>query len=630
MNTNTDFIKSLHHRFTQLATEYQSKIKTVTNTHGSITYCDQDIFTIEPFYAEINNLPHHQVQLVEDPEQLQGSRIFQVLISQGKARLHREWMGEDCYYDGLFEYQDNQKNRLLVYIKNSEIKPIRLEVVNYDDDGYYKDFYAVSQYGIEELHYQYSGLTTRIDRFRMDESFQQEFVYSYQVYRSEQDHSIQKIELINQDNTSTIYNANLNQESIENLLKQALKYKTRDILQACAQEQLQGKQIHCLLIEYSSQSPMACSLALIQINEVDYKNDNPLVWLNAPDAELFMEAPVTNHHAIYERVNGLFEQIQDQEYQTHIEDDLESDFDESLKETIPAQEPYSQSLIKEFYIKLCKSLKLKLRQQASFTLAEDFYVCARDYEACNEEEYLQAILPAKQFKQLRKIIDRQQKINAEKLANNPTRIIINDMKQQAELLLPELMRHAESAQKDYWYSDERLYFIEPFAFEQKTGRTADWRDSLTREVPAASFYFRYQMNGLLPISIAQISDGKIVRQWFWHRAADREFEIEYYCFKNKHFVESCSVLELNNGRALSYSEFCLIYERSEYQWDSEKIVQSHFHRAYPDYSDAEAGIDLFYEYQDGKISKIYRKPTQWDDDVRFCIFFPLQNFDDLQ
>jgi hypothetical protein len=53
-----------------------------------------------------------------------------------------------------------------------------------------------------------------------------------------------------------------------------------------------------------------------------------------------------------------------------------------------------------------------LRQQAAFTLSDGFYVCARDYEACNEEEYLKAILPAKQFKQIRKIIDhRKNKAN---------------------------------------------------------------------------------------------------------------------------------------------------------------------------------------------------------------------------
>lgn len=396
-----DFIKSLHNRFTQLATEYQSKIEAATNIHGKIAYCDQDIFTIEPFYTEINNLPHHQVQLVDEPEQLQGSQIFQVLISEGKARLHRQWMSEDCYYDGLFEYRDNQKTRLLVFVKNNEVKPIRLEVVNYDDAGYYKDFYAISQYGIEELHYQYSGLTTRIDRFRIDDDFQQEFVYSYQVYRSEQDYSIQKIEMIHQGKTSIIYNANLNQQSLDDLLKQALKYKINDILQACNQDELQDKQIHCLLIEYSSQSPMNSSLALIQSSEVDFTGDYPLAWLNAPDAELFMAEPETEHQAIYESIDGLLEQMQDHEYQAGLHDELqlaetEADQNQAIVE--------SQKLIKAFYIKLCKSLKLKLRQQAAFTLSDGFYVCARDYEACNEEEYLKAILPAKQFKQIQKNI----------------------------------------------------------------------------------------------------------------------------------------------------------------------------------------------------------------------------------
>ena len=628
-----DFIKNLHNRFTQLATEYQSKIEAATNIHGRIAYCDQDIFTIEPFYAEINNLPLHQVQLVDDPEQLQGSQIFQVLISEGKARLHREWMGENCYYDGLFEYQDNQKTRLLVFVKDNEVKPIRLEVINYDDNGYYKDFYAVSQYGIEELHYQYLGLTTRIDRFRIDDDFQQEFIYSYQVYRSEQDYSIQKIEMVHQGKTSIIYNANLNQQSLDDLLKQALKYKTRDILEACKQDELQGKHIQCLLIEYSSQSPMNSSLALIQTSEVDYKNDYPLAWLNAPDAELFLEEPETEYQSVYERIDGLFDQMQDQEYQTNTHDVLvsaELESDETDTDQIQ-NSTESQRLMKEFYIKLCKSLKLKLRQQATFTLDDNFFVCARDYEACNEEEYLQAILPVKQYKQICKIIDRQKVRQKQRLANNPIRLLADSIKQEAEQLLPQLLQLAETSPTDYWYSKERYYFIEPFGFELKTGKTGRWQNFLTRKIPASSFYFRYQLIDDLPISIAQISEGKIVRQWFWQRTSDRELEIEYYCFKNKPFVESCNLLELKDGRVTSYSEFCLSYERTDYQWDdSGKIVQSHFHRSFPDHPDVESGMDFFYEYQDGKISKIYRQPTQWDNDERFCIFFPQQNFDNIK
>jgi hypothetical protein len=607
-----EFIEQLKSRFANLAKEYISLIDGVKQSPGKVVYCDQDIFTLEPFYAEINNLPQVEPRLVDDPEELDGPHIFQLVIHQGKALLHREWIGDDCYYDGIFLYADQQKSRLVVYVKDQIVKPIKLEILNRDQMGHYQSFYSISDYAIEEVIYQYSGMDTKVDRFCINNNIRQQ-INSYQVYRSPRDYSIRRIESLHEGKSQLIYDAEINQQSLEELLELALKHKANDIINACDQEAFEDKKIHCLLIEYSSQSPMCCSLALVQQDETIYKEDeHPLGWLNAPDIEYFLTDLETEHTALYNTIDQLFYDLQEKEFDEHYQFDLNNIYaqreDRDNKTIDPGSHHESQAHIKNFYIKLCKRLQLALRQHSLFEMADDFYVCARDYESIKAYESYQA----------------------DQLTNNPKIRLINEMKERAATVLPELIATAEKTPKDYWYSNEQYYFIEPFGLEIKTGLHADyWQDLLSREIPESGFYFRYQIYKDFLISMAQISEGQVVRQWFWETTPDHIFEIEQYCFKGEPFVENCRLLDLEQNRASRYQGFGLAYEQNTYQWNSEgNIFQSSFSRSFPGAREVNAKFDIFYEYTDGKISKIHRQLTEWDDDERFCILFPKQNFDE--
>lgn len=626
-------LNELEVRFAQLEREYLPLADQLKKFSGYIAYTDQDLFTLEPFHAEIYNLNTRQMKLVADPEELQGSHIFQIAVADGKPVLHREWLGENCHYDGVFKYEDNKKTRIVVYVKDGKIKPICLEILERNDDGSFKKYQSINQYGLQEFKYRDENFIIYIDAFNITEDSIRTKLYSLVVNLSKKDYSISSIYRIDNNGDHRIFDAAIKDLSLEELLDQALKSKSDDIIRASHAPELVDKKIHCLLIEYSSQNPLHSSLAFIQQHETELKeNDHPLTWLNAPDAELFFD-DVSAHDSLYARINRLFDIMQDQEFARSDEMEVEeseemvyapeeSELDDNeLTADIPEK---SQQLIKEFYIKLAKSLKLKLRKNTSFQLADDFYVCPRDFESCNEVSYLQAILPRKQFNKIRKAIENYEKSQAEHFANDPLSIKMAEMKSTADNLIPELIQIAENTPPDYWYSDERFYFIEPFGLEQKTGKTVEcWRDLLSREIPSSSFYFRYQINDGIPVSMAEISDDRPVRQWYWKRDDTQIFEIEYYCFRGPPHVESCSLLEFTNNQAYCYTEYCLTYEHTKYKHDNTgKIIQSHWLRAFPGHAGETHGIDIFYEYLDGKISKIYRNPDPWDDDERFCIYFP--------
>lgn len=619
-------IQTLQTRFKQLDQEYPALLKGLHNTQALSAYCDQDIFRIEPFYVEKNNLDVAEFKLVSDPDELDGSQIFQVLMSEGKILFHREWMGENCYYDGFFIYTENQKTRLHFYIKDETIKPISLEILHFDDQGRYQHFYCIDTYSIYECSYRYNQNKIQANYIFYDDELNASHKTQYQIKRSPNTREVLSIDFIEPDNTQRIYDASHKAFTLKQLLTKAQKHLTDDILQQCSAKKLSRKKIHCLLVEYSSQGPFPPTLAFIQEKEVKacIKNkEHPLGFLNAPDTELFLSEMETEHYALYEQINRHIEQMQDIEYaQKDKADDLT---DETCSD--------SQKVIIDFYTKLSKSLKLRIRQQSHLQLSPEFYVCARDFEACNELDYLKVLLPQKQFSKIQKNIQDYEEEQERAIANNPVQQEYNQIFQRAAEQIPKLIAAAENQAADYWYSDEFLYFIEPFGYEMKTGRfNQGWQKLLNKKIPQRNRFFRYQMQNDTPLSIAEFSNGKLVRQWYWHRTTEDILQIEWYCFKDPAHIESCQITKLDHGRITSHTRYSLIISRQDYQFDtSKKIISCQWQKESLKHPSApKVTFTIFYDYHQDQITKIYRKPGQWDDDERFCIYYPHQNFDDLK
>jgi hypothetical protein len=608
-------IQTLQTRFKQLDLEYPALLEELHNTPALSAYCDQDIFRIEPFYVEKNNLNIDQFKLVDNPDELNGSQIFQVLMHQGKILFHREWMGENCYYDGFFIYAENQKTRLHFYIKGEMIKPISLEIVHFDKQGHYQQFYCIDIYSIYECSYRYNQNKIQANYVFYNAALKAQNKAEYQIKRSPHNNQVLTIDAIESGNTQRIYDASYKAFTLEQLLTKAHKALSDDIITACSAKKLSRKKIHCLLLEYTSQGPFPPTLALIQEKEVKActKNkEHPLGFLNAPDAGIFLSEMETEHGSLYEQINRHIDTMSDIEYAQ----------EENNSEAVNSNETprISQKIIIDFYTKLSKSLKLKIRQQNHLQLSIEFYVCARDFEACNELDYLQAVLPQKQFSKIQQAIEAYEQEQERTIANNPAQQEYNQIFQRANEQIAALIEYANVQPADYWYHDEFLYFIEPFGFEMKTGRLNEgWQRLLSRTIPASSFYFRYQMQGDTPISIAQISEEKLVRQWYWKHTADDILQIEWYCFKNPSHIESCELIKFEDGLTSSHTSYSSIIDRHDYQYDeSQRIISCQWQREFTQHPSAtQASFTIFYDYHQNKITKIYRKPGKWDDDEHF-------------
>jgi hypothetical protein len=185
----------------------------------------------------------------------------------------------------------------------------------------------------------------------------------------------------------------------DKILELAAEQLIKDILEACSSDILFDKKIECLLLEYGMQTPLPVTLAFIQTHEVQSaSNEYPLAWLNAPDAELFSEEEpkfktfAYKSHLIYEVANSRIESILESEYNSDISQE-EVEQDGSIR------------LMFDFYVRICKELHSKILQLDGLSLAKDFFVVAKDFEACNELDHLRAVLPESRFKPIQDAFD---------------------------------------------------------------------------------------------------------------------------------------------------------------------------------------------------------------------------------
>lgn len=615
-------MQEINHRFSTMAGEYQQHLERLGTMKLSEAFADVDFFTLEPFNAELYNLDTSTFSLHASQEQLPGSSVFHCFLDMSERRMYfyREWLGKDVYYDCFFEYSENTKTRLVYHVKNETITPIALEILDRDDSGRYTSFAKRDMYYCFHCDYAYKANRIKIHKNHYDEqgkgSFQQQFL----VTMHPQQPSIKSIHSIEDNGKTLIYDASLSSQTLEQLLALAQKQLTQDILHACHTPDLSHAEMHCLLLEFTMQGPFPPTLAFAQSKEVNkLVDEHPLAWLNAPDLELFTEISSAEGDSLYQQINGRIAALTDLEYQQSLESDGDDEDDR-----YGSSQSATEKLIFAFYVKLCKSLKLKLRQLNDLNLIPQFYVCARDFEQCNEVDFLQAILPKRNFSSIQKSIEQYEQAAQQKVDSNPYKIAHQQAMELAGREIHALIKVAKEVSTEAFYSEQFLYYIEPFGCEIKNGKHyTRWQDQLSKQIPDQEYYYTYHMQGDRPIYISQMSQGKIVRQWYWQHTKEQILEIEWYCFKGEHHVESCATARLENGRVSSYTRYSLLTDHYDYQYADGKIIAAQWHRIFqdnPESATIHRTIPIFYEYSQDRLEKIYRhKQNEYDE---FPVYFP--------
>ncbi len=143
--------------------------------------------------------------------------------------------------------------------------------------------------------------------------------------------------------------------------------------------------VGCFLFEYSDQGPLPPTLALIQPHEITQEEDEyPLLWLNAPDCELFTEDDfdgICRHgqnDALFDRINTQIDEL---------------DYEQA------------DQMIVAFYLILCRRRQDFLLSSSLLQTTKDFFVTAREFSACNEAVFLQQLWPEECWQPLAAVLE---------------------------------------------------------------------------------------------------------------------------------------------------------------------------------------------------------------------------------
>lgn len=377
--------------FEALPQEYPQLLERATNRGEQIVFAGADFFTLQPFAVELLHLSPAQVALYPTVEEVPGDDRFLLALNDGQLEYATQVYGEDIRYDFFFQREENSQTRLQAYHNNGHVNAVEVERITRDDQGLPLLYERVDTHVRLTQRYQYQPCGTADgQRWMCDitsESVNPAHDYTCQqrqrVYFADDGYTVDRIESL--DNGDILYDRAMNSLSLEELFEQANEAIESRLLAGLGQESLESVEVRCVLFEYSLQGPFPPTLALIQPHEVD---DNPeyapLSWLNAPDAELFSERGL-DAVDFHQGCSALFDQLNAQLDALEFES--------------------QQELVITFYVEFCRRLMNNPRLATLIRTDDDFFVTARDFEAANELELLERVLPARQWQSMKSTIE---------------------------------------------------------------------------------------------------------------------------------------------------------------------------------------------------------------------------------
>lgn len=296
-------------------------------------------------------------------------------------------------------------------------------------------------------------------------------------------------------------------------------------------------EIYFLLLEFTLEYPFPPTLGLAQKHEVERwkgTDEHPLVAYNSADLELFSEnqniaLDFDSYEDLFETVDQLLEEV---EYED--------------------RQPY----IFELYVEVCKALMLESSNWIHLKLADDFHVTARDYELCDEAEYLKKLLPKKSFNKIQRKLDAYEAKLNDAYTNDETVLKVKSVVDVEANRYAVLLDSLGFEKYTDVFTQDEVYFIRPFYVEthmHKQPFEID-REFSTLKPTAETRYYHYKFFNNIPQLVDYYSDDVLI----WRRIYKYH---DGYSTAHKFFLKS-GFPEFEDYVILKeHSDSILVYEK---------------------------------------------------------------------
>lgn len=532
---------SLAKQFSALDKNYPQWLQDVETQEVVTAFTRADFFSFEPYYAELNKLCDDDFQFYPELENVVEGYAHIVSIQDGKILFTRYLCAENVYYDSFFFYNDRVKQRCQIYSNGIEKKAIFVEKLIMNDDNRPLGFSRLDGYGFTEQRYHYEAQHCDIKTayFSTAAELQGEEVIKVEYA----DNRVSAIH--NLSRGETLFDRQQRAQDLPQLLKRCHDQLIENLLAGVEKSNITEADICALLIEYNGQHAFPPSIGFAQKKEQQQNDDEgygPLDWLNAPDMALFYTCEF-----FYPDEKGLFDEVNARLAAFDYEAQKQQVFD--------------------FYIALCKSLQTSQPLHEALNTTDDFFITACDFEACNHQQFLQALLPEEQWQ----VFQQQQQAYAQAQQD----ALDNDEDYQEVV---EILAYAQAGWSVYskqfsqlecniGYARDQCFSIQPY-FIPIEFKKADFDviDSLSLE-PEGDCYYQYHFIDNQVMSIVYYHLGKPIHQTYFDYADDGIEVVKYFADADKAEgkVESFDRFLLQDGKIVS-SQACttMSCRKSEY------------------------------------------------------------------
>lgn len=363
-----------------------------------VGFTSLDFFSIEPFAQYLKHWPSHRCQIHLSVDELDTTVDGVYLLAMQNRQLVavKNLLGDSISYDTAAYQIGEWQCRHKIYRNAEGLKPIEIELLKKDEHGYPISFIIASEYGLKVGHYEWLQDCVRITEQSavMPEVGSVPELKPYAELTVEFDDAGQVVRIRHLNRDSILYDAGWQELTLEDKLNKASHIIHTKILADLKATPLLNT-VSCFLFEYSEQGPLPPTIALIQPHEVVIQADEyPLMWLNAPDCELFTEVDFDSirlhgeHDALFDAINADFEEL---------------DYADA------------NTLMFTFYIELSRRLEKSLKEGELLKITADFFVTAREFSQCNEAEFLQTLWPSERWLPMADALEAFEKIQREKI-----------------------------------------------------------------------------------------------------------------------------------------------------------------------------------------------------------------------
>lgn len=281
-------------------------------------------------------------------------------------------------------------------------------------------------------------------------------------------------------------------KSLELALENSKQAIIKTISESMLLQPIPEEAIAFMLLEFTLEYPFPPTIALAKKRETENfdEEEHPLAAYNAPDIELFSEnGNITlnfdPYDDLFDKVHVLLEEI---EYK--------------------ARRP----IIFQLYVDVCKTLMRKSSNWKHFDLTNDFHVTARDFETCDEADFLQKTVPKQEFQKIKNNIDAFNAKLKDEYANDKTILKVNAVILQESGRYEELLDSLAIDSYTDVYTQQECCFIEPYYIENrfhKRFEDMDWELTIQKLINEPN-YFHYKFSNNIPQLVDYYHSDKLV------------------------------------------------------------------------------------------------------------------------